>query len=69
MSVAGILFGLACAAYLTRFVESQLYAVERLDPLTFAGAAAVMLCVAMLAAAVPSRRAAAVAPMSVLRHE
>jgi putative ABC transport system permease protein len=69
LSCGGILTGSAAAAYLTRFVETQLYAVEPLDAPTFIGAAAVMLLVSLLAAAVPTQRAAAVAPMSVLREE
>ncbi|MEX2304026.1 MAG: ABC transporter permease [Bryobacterales bacterium] len=69
LSVVGISVGLAAAVYLTRFVESQLYAVEPLDPLTFLGAAGVMLAVAGLASYIPARRAARVDPMVALRHD
>jgi len=65
----GIVVGLAVGAYLTRFVESQLYAIEPLDVPTFAGAAFVMLSAAALAAYVPAWRAVRSDPMASLRYE
>jgi putative ABC transport system permease protein len=69
LTATGIASGLAASAYLTRFVESQLYAIEPLDPPTFAAAAVVMLVAAALAAYLPARRAAHTDPMSALRYE
>ena len=69
LTAVGVLVGLGAAVYLTRFVESQLFAVKPLDAPTFLGAAAVMLVVAGLASYVPARRAARVDPMTALRHE
>jgi putative ABC transport system permease protein len=69
LTVLGIALGSLTAAYLTRFVESQLYAVQPLDIPTFAGAAVGMFVVAGLAALVPSRRAAGINPCVLLRHD
>jgi putative ABC transport system permease protein len=69
LTAIGIASGLAASAYLTRFVESQLYAIEPLDLPTFAAAAMVMLVAAALAAYLPARRAAHLDPMSALRSE
>jgi len=54
--------------YLTGFLESQLYAVEPLEPRTFAGAALLMMFAAATAAYWPARRAAHSDPMT-LRSE
>ncbi len=64
----GVTSGLLAAVYITRFLESQLYAVGRLDPASFASAAIVMLAVAALAAYAPARSAARAAPTTSLRH-
>jgi putative ABC transport system permease protein len=69
LTSVGVLLGLLAALYLTRFVESQLYGIERLDLPTFLGAGAVMFVVAGLAAYLPARRAGFVNPMTILRHE
>jgi putative ABC transport system permease protein len=65
----GIVIGLAAGAYVTRFVESQLYAIEPLDLPTFAAAAFVMLAAAAVAAYVPAQRAIRNDPIAALRYE
>ncbi|MGH7471121.1 MAG: ABC transporter permease [Longimicrobiales bacterium] len=67
LTAVGITLGLTLAAFLTRFIEKQLYAIEPLDPTTFIGAGALLLVVAGLAAAIPARQAMRVDPMSTLR--
>lgn len=67
LSTAGIVIGVACALYLSRFVESQLYGISRFDVTVFSGAAIVLLITTGIAAAIPSRRAARMDPASVLR--
>lgn len=59
--------GLAAAVLLTRQVGSALYGVEALDPVTFAGAVAVLMLVAAVASFVPARRAAHADPARALR--
>jgi ABC-type antimicrobial peptide transport system permease subunit len=51
-----------------RFVEALLFHLEARDPVTFAGAAAVLVAVGVLAAWMPARRAARLDPVSVLRE-
>jgi putative ABC transport system permease protein len=65
---AGIAFGLAGSLLAMRFVEALLFHVEARDPVTFAGAAAVLVAVGVLAAWMPARRAARLDPATVLRE-
>jgi putative ABC transport system permease protein len=65
----GLAGGLAIAAGLTGFIESQLIGVAPTDPATFAAAAMLLAGVALLACVPPTRRAIAVDPAYVLRSE
>jgi putative ABC transport system permease protein len=65
---AGLAFGLAGSIWAARFVEALLFHLEPRDPLTFAGAAAVLVAVGVLAAWMPARRAARLDPAMVLRE-
>jgi ABC-type antimicrobial peptide transport system permease subunit len=69
MTVAGVLIGVLAAVGLTRYVQTLLYGVERLDLTAFAGMSAVMLAVAFLASYIPARRASRVDPLLALRGE
>lgn len=69
LTLTGVTVGLLAAAYLTRFVAEQLYAVEPLDPPTFIGAAVLMVLVAGAASAIPARRAVRLDPMTALRSD
>jgi putative ABC transport system permease protein len=69
LTAVGLIVGLAAAAYLTRFVASQLYAVDPLNAPTFLAAAVLMLAVAGLASYIPARRAVRVGPMTALRYD
>jgi ABC-type antimicrobial peptide transport system permease subunit len=65
----GAVIGLGAAAGLTRLMSSLLFGVAALDPLTYAGVAAILIAAAALASYVPARRATRVDPLDALRAE
>ena len=67
--VGGVVLGVAAAWSLQRVIASELYGVSPLDPATFACVAAILLTVAVLSAWLPARRAAAIDPLTALKHE
>jgi putative ABC transport system permease protein len=64
-AVLGLLGGFAVAQSLARF----LYGVPTSDPATFAGAATLLIAVALVACIVPARRAMHVNPITALRSD
>jgi predicted permease len=66
---SGIILGLVAAWGLGRLISSQLYGVTASDPVTIAGAAGLLLVVALLAGYLPARRATRVNPVLALRYE
>lgn len=69
LAIFGILAGLAVSYGLARLLSSLLYGVKASDPITFAGVAAVLALVALLATYIPGRRAMKVDPIIALRYE
>jgi putative ABC transport system permease protein len=69
VAVLGLVAGLGGAAVLTRLMQALLYGVEPLDPVSFTAAPAALLLVALVACALPARRAAATDPAIALRQE
>ena len=69
VALVGVLIGLGGALALTRVMESLLFEVSTTDFSTFAGVAALLILVAVLACWIPARRASRVDPMSALRCE
>ena len=69
MAVAGVVLGVGMAVWLARLVSAMLYGLKPSDPLTLAGAAGLLLCIALLAAFGPARQASRVDPIRALRHE
>ena len=67
--LVGLVAGLAAALALTRLIESMLFGLTSQDIATYTIAATILLASAVVAAWIPSRRAARVDPMSVLRCE
>jgi len=63
----GIALGVAGSLWAVRFVEALLFQLEARDPTTFAGAAAVLVTVGVVAAWLPAHRAARLDPATVLR--
>ena len=67
LAAIGVSVGVAIATALTPLMASQLFGVQALDPVTFAGVAALLVAIATLAALVPARRAMRVDPLNALR--
>jgi predicted permease len=68
VTAVGVAIGLAGAIGLSRFLATVLYGVGPLDPVTFAGMAAVLMGVAAAASWLPARRASALSPLDALRR-
>ena len=69
LAAIGIGIGLALAAVGSRLIESLLFGIRPLDPLTFAAASTLFGAVTLLASYIPARRAMTVDPMTALRNE
>lgn len=69
MAAIGIAAGLALTYAASRGLESQLYQVQRFDPLTVAASALLVLTVALAAAFGPARRASKSDPLVALRDQ
>jgi ABC-type antimicrobial peptide transport system permease subunit len=65
----GAAIGVVAALAASRVLTSQLFGVSRTDPLTIGAVVATLISVALLASAVPARRAAAVDPTRALQSE
>jgi putative ABC transport system permease protein len=65
----GLAVGLLAAAGVTRLMQALLVGVEPIDAVSFAVAPAALLLVALVACAIPARRAAATDPAIALRSE
>ncbi len=63
----GIVVGGVAALALTRLIRGMLFGVSTTDPIAFVAVILCMLAVALLASFLPARRAAGIAPMSILR--
>jgi putative ABC transport system permease protein len=69
LALPGVAAGLAGAIALSGILASFLFGVSSLDPLTYVGVAALLILVAVLATYLPSRAAARLDPLVVLREE
>jgi putative ABC transport system permease protein len=69
MALLGVAIGIVAGLGLTRLMANQLFGVSAHDPLTFAGAAMLLIVVAITGCYIPARRAMRVDPMIALRHE
>jgi predicted permease len=65
----GFVLGISGAALLQKAVATQIYGVRPYDPLVLAGVMALLAGIALVACAVPARRAMRVDPVVVLRYE
>jgi putative ABC transport system permease protein len=69
LAAIGVVTGGVAAAGLGRFVETQLYAVQPLDIVSFAATAGVMIATAFIASVVPALRTLRIDPINALRGE
>jgi ABC-type antimicrobial peptide transport system permease subunit len=65
----GLLIGIPAAIAAGHFMAAELYGVNEWNPLVLGTTTFVLGTVALLAAAIPARRAAGVEPMEALRGE
>ena len=68
-ALAGTAAGVAGASLLAKAMSKMLFGVQPTDPLTFAGVTVILGLAALLAAAVPARKAMRIEPMAALRSE
>jgi putative ABC transport system permease protein len=69
LALIGVVFGIAGAFGLTRFLASFLFDVKAWDPLAFLVTPLLLSLVALLAVWIPARRAVRLAPISALRFK
>jgi predicted permease len=69
LGAVGLAIGLAGALAFTRLMESLLFGVSSLDPVTFTAIPVVVAAAAVLASYLPARRAMAVEPVETMRAE
>ncbi len=69
MAVAGLVVGGMMAITLSSLLNGLLFGVEPVDVPTIVGAGLLLLVVALVASAIPARRATTVDPMTALRSE
>ena len=67
LALAGSVIGAALAVGAARLIRSQLYGVSATDPVTIAGAALLLISVALLGSLIPAWRAAGMPPGEVMR--
>jgi predicted permease len=69
LALLGVAGGVGMAVMLMPLLRNQLYAIQPRDPATLIAVPGVLICVALLAAIVPARRAMRVNPVDALRYE
>jgi putative ABC transport system permease protein len=69
LALVGVAIGLVASLALTRLMQSFLYDVGAMDPITFVAVSVLATAVALLACYVPSRRAMRIDPIVALRYE
>jgi putative ABC transport system permease protein len=69
MALGGIVVGALGGVFATRYLQSTLYGVSRLDPSIYALGAAIALVATLLGALMPARRTSRIDPMISLRGE
>jgi putative ABC transport system permease protein len=65
----GLALGLAASAPGVRLLRSFLFGLSGIDPVTYAGVAAILVIASLAAALIPLRRATRIDPLVALRYE
>jgi len=68
-TIVGMAIGIGGSLVLTRTMQSLLFGVSTMDPLTLVGVAALLAAVSFLACWIPARRATKIDPLIALRYE
>jgi putative ABC transport system permease protein len=68
LAVLGMALGLVAAMLASGAMQSLLFEVKGLDPLTFTAAPAILAAAALLASYIPARRAARISPLAAIRR-
>lgn len=68
-ALIGLIAGIAVSALTTQLLRSMLYGTRPLDPAAFAGAATMLVAVAVLACLIPAWKASRIDPIQALRTE
>lgn len=66
---AGLILGLVGSSFVMRALKALLYGITATDPWALGGSVLVLLMVGLIASYLPAHRAAAIDPMTALRHE
>jgi len=69
LAILGTVAGIAAALVVTRLLANELFGIKPNDPATYCAAGLLLLAIALLAGAIPARRAASIDPCNALRHE
>jgi putative ABC transport system permease protein len=69
LAAVGTMLGLVTAVFVSRLLEGLLYNITSLDSISFAGAAMMLVTIALVASLIPARRALSVDPVEALRAE
>jgi putative ABC transport system permease protein len=69
LASVGVVLGIAASAASARLLQTQLFEVSALDPMTFLLTAAVLVGASALASFIPAQRATRIDPLEALRYE
>jgi predicted permease len=69
LALSGVAVGLLLSPVMTRLIQTQLFGVGSMDPLTFAASGGTVVGFSLLACWIPARRASAVDPVRAIRAD